>query len=282
MIKVENLKLSFGKNEVLKGINFKIEKGQVISIIGPSGSGKSTFLRSLNFLETASSGTITFGNEIFDLSKINKKDINRLRKNTTMVFQNYNLFKNKTALENVIEGLLIVKKMNNNEATEIGLKMLEKVGLKDKAEFYPNQLSGGQQQRVGIARAAAMSPEVIKKDVYPGSLSGGQKQRVAIARALAMNPDIMLFDEPTSALDPELIGEVLKVIKDMVKENMTMIIVTHEMQFAREVSDYIVFIDGGTIIAEGKPEEIFVNSKNQRLQNFLKRYSESETDIYSI
>jgi len=252
MIKVENLKLSFGKNEVLKGINFKIEKGQVISIIGPSGSGKSTFLRSLNFLETASSGTITFGNETFDLSKINKKDINRLRKNTTMVFQNYNLFKNKTALENVIEGLLIVKKMNRNEAIEIGLKMLEKVGLKDKAEFYPNQLSGGQQQRVGIARAVAMSPEVI------------------------------LLDEPTSALDPELIGEVLKVIKDMVKENMTMIIVTHEMQFAREVSDYIVFMDSGTIIEEGKPEEIFVNSQNKRLQNFLKRYSESETDIYSI
>ena len=252
MIKVENLKLSFGKNEVLKGINFKIEKGQVISIIGPSGSGKSTFLRSLNFLETASSGIINFGDETFDLSKINKKDINRLRKNTTMVFQNYNLFKNKTALENVIEGLLIVKKMNRNEATGIGLKMLEKVGLKDKAEFYPNQLSGGQQQRVGIARAVAMSPEVI------------------------------LLDEPTSALDPELIGEVLKVIKDMVKENMTMIIVTHEMQFAREVSDYIVFIDGGTIIAEGKPEEIFVNSQNQRLQNFLKRYSENEADIYSI
>jgi len=252
MVKVENLKLSFGKNEVLKGINFKIEKGQVISIIGPSGSGKSTFLRSLNFLETASSGTITFGNETFDLSKINKKDINRLRKNTTMVFQNYNLFKNKTALENVIEGLLIVKKMNKNEAIEIGLKMLEKVGLKDKAEFYPNQLSGGQQQRVGIARAVAMSPEVI------------------------------LLDEPTSALDPELIGEVLKVIKDMVKENMTMIIVTHEMQFAREVSDYVVFMDSGTIIEEGKPEEIFKNSGSERLQNFLRRYYDSDTDVYSI
>ena len=252
MIKVENLKLSFGKNEVLKGINFKIEKGQVISIIGPSGSGKSTFLRSLNFLETASSGTITFGNETFDLSKINKKDINRLRKNTTMVFQNYNLFKNKTALENVIEGLLIVKKMNKNEAKEIGLKMLEKVGLKDKAEFYPNQLSGGQQQRVGIARAAAMSPEVI------------------------------LLDEPTSALDPELIGEVLKVIKDMVKENMTMIIVTHEMQFAREISDYIVFMDAGTIIEEGVPEEIFRNSGSERLQNFLRRYYDNETNIFQI
>ncbi len=252
MIKVENIKLSFGKNEVLKGINFKIEKGQVISIIGPSGSGKSTFLRSLNFLESASSGTITFGNETFDLSKINKKDINRLRKNTTMVFQNYNLFKNKTALENVIEGLLIVKRMNKDKATEIGLKMLEKVGLKDKADAYPNQLSGGQQQRVGIARAVAMSPEVI------------------------------LLDEPTSALDPELIGEVLKVIKDMVKEHMTMIIVTHEMQFAREISDYIVFMDNGTVIEEGKPEQIFVNSQNQRLQNFLKRYSESETEIYSI
>ena len=252
MIKVENLKLSFGKNEVLKGINFKIERGQVISIIGPSGSGKSTFLRSLNFLETASSGTITFGNETFDLSKINKKDINKLRKNTTMVFQNYNLFKNKTALENVIEGLLIVKKMNKNEAIEIGLKMLEKVGLKDKTEFYPNQLSGGQQQRVGIARAVAMSPEVI------------------------------LLDEPTSALDPELIGEVLKVIKDMVKENMTMIIVTHEMQFAREVSDYVVFMDSGTIIEEGKPEEIFKNSGSERLQNFLRRYYDSDTDVYSI
>lgn len=252
MIKVENIKLSFGKNEVLKGINFKIEKGQVISIIGPSGSGKSTFLRSLNFLESASSGTITFGNETFDLSKINKKDINRLRKNTTMVFQNYNLFKNKTALENVIEELLIVKRMNKDKATEIGLKMLEKVGLKDKADAYPNQLSGGQQQRVGIARAVAMSPEVI------------------------------LLDEPTSALDPELIGEVLKVIKDMVKEHMTMIIVTHEMQFAREISDYIVFMDNGTVIEEGKPEQIFVNSQNQRLQNFLKRYSESETEIYSI
>ena len=252
MIKVENLKLSFGKNEVLKGINFKIEKGQVISIIGPSGSGKSTFLRSLNFLEIASSGTITFGNETFDLSKINKKDINRLRKNTTMVFQNYNLFKNKTALENVIEGLLIVKKMNRNEATKIGLKMLEKVGLKDKAEFYPNQLSGGQQQRVGIARAVAMSPEVI------------------------------LLDEPTSALDPELIGEVLKVIKDMVKENMTMIIVTHEMQFAREISDYIVFMDAGTIIEEGVPEEIFKNSGSERLQNFLRRYYDNETNIFQI
>lgn len=252
MIKVENLKLSFGKNEVLKGINFKIEKGQVISIIGPSGSGKSTFLRSLNFLETASLGTITFVNETFDLSKINKKDINRLRKNTTMVFQNYNLFKNKTALENVIEGLLIVKKMNRNEATKIGLKMLEKVGLKDKAEFYPNQLSGGQQQRVGIARAVAMSPEVI------------------------------LLDEPTSALDPELIGEVLKVIKDMVKENMTMIIVTHEMQFAREISDYIVFMDAGTIIEEGVPEEIFKNSGSERLQNFLRRYYDNETNIFQI
>ena len=252
MIKVENLKLSFGKNEVLIGINFKIEKGPVISIIGPSGSGKSTFLRSLNFLETASLGTITFVNETFDLSKINKKDINRLRKNTTMVFQNYNLFKNKTALENVIEGLLIVKKMNRNEATKIGLKMLEKVGLKDKAEFYPNQLSGGQQQRVGIARAVAMSPEVI------------------------------LLDEPTSALDPELIGEVLKVIKDMVKENMTMIIVTHEMQFAREISDYIVFMDAGTIIEEGVPEEIFKNSGSERLQNFLRRYYDNETNIFQI
>ena len=243
MIEAKDIRLSFGNNEVLKGINFKIEKGQVISIIGPSGSGKSTLLRSLNFLETPNSGTITFGKDIFDAKNIDKKEINKLRKYTTMVFQNYNLFKNKTALENVIEGLLIVKKMNKDDAIKIGLKMLERVGLKNKADSYPNQLSGGQQQRVGIARAVAMNPEVI------------------------------LLDEPTSALDPELIGEVLKVIKDMVKEKMTMVIVTHEMQFAREISDYIVFMDQGVIVQEGKPEQIFNDTKNERLQYFLKRYS---------
>ena len=243
MLKAENKKLSFGDNEILKGINLEIKEGQVVSIIGPSGSGKSTFLRSLNFLETPNDGEITFDGKKFDVKNISKKDINELRKYTTMVFQNYNLFKNKTALENVIEGLLVVKKMNKEEAVGIGLKMLEKVGLKDKADSYPNQLSGGQQQRVGIARA------------------------------IAMNPKVILLDEPTSALDPELIGEVLKVIKDMVQEHMTMIIVTHEMQFAREISDYIIFMDNGVIVEEGTPEKFFVNSENERLKSFLKRYS---------
>ena len=243
MLKVKNIKLSFGNNEVLKGINFKIEKGQVISIIGPSGSGKSTFLRSLNFLETPDEGEITFDGKVFNIKNMSKKDINELRKYTTMVFQNYNLFKNKTALENVIEGLIVVKKMNKIKAVEIGIKMLQKVGLQDKAGSYPNQLSGGQQQRV------------------------------AIARAIAMNPEVILLDEPTSALDPELIGEVLKVIKDMVNEHMTMIIVTHEMQFAREISDYIIFMDGGVIVEEGTPERIFNNTESERLQNFLRRYS---------
>ncbi len=243
MLKVKNIKLSFGNNEVLKGINFKIEKGQVISIIGPSGSGKSTFLRSLNFLETPDEGEITFDGKVFNIKNMSKKDINELRKYTTMVFQNYNLFRNKTALENVIEGLIVVKKMNKSKAVEIGMKMLQKVGLQDKAGSYPNQLSGGQQQRV------------------------------AIARAIAMNPEVILLDEPTSALDPELIGEVLKVIKDMVNEHMTMIIVTHEMQFAREISDYIIFMDGGVIVEEGTPERIFNNTESERLQNFLRRYS---------
>ena len=243
MLKVKDIKLSFGNNEVLKGINFKIEKGQVISIIGPSGSGKSTFLRSLNFLETPDEGEITFDGKVFNIKNMSKKDINELRKYTTMVFQNYNLFKNKTALENVIEGLIVVKKMNKSKAVEIGMKMLQKVGLQDKAGSYPNQLSGGQQQRV------------------------------AIARAIAMNPEVILLDEPTSALDPELIGEVLKVIKDMVNEHMTMIIVTHEMQFAREISDYIIFMDGGVIVEEGTPERIFNNTESERLQNFLRRYS---------
>ena len=236
MIKVENLKLSFGKNEVLKGINFKIEKGQVISIIGPSGSGKSTFLRSLNFLETASSGTITFGNETFDLSKINKKDINRLRKNTTMVFQNYNLFKNKTALENVIEGLLIVKKMNRNEATEIGLKMLEKVGLKDKAEFYPNQLSGGQQQRVGIARALVIDPEII------------------------------FADEPTGNLDSHTTEEVLTLMRKIVEEQKkTLIMVTHDPHIASWSDRQLRIVDGRiveTVLREGSKIEEEILEKN--------------------
>ncbi len=246
MLKVKNIRLSFGENEVLKGINLEIKKGQVISIIGPSGSGKSTFLRSLNFLETPSDGEISFDDRKFEIKKMSKKNKNELRKYTTMVFQNYNLFKNKTALENVIEGLIIVKKMDKKIAEKQGLEILKKVGLEDKAYSYPNQLSGGQQQRVGIARA------------------------------IAMNPKVILLDEPTSALDPELIGEVLKVIKNMVKEHMTMIIVTHEMQFAREISDYIIFMDNGVIVEEGIPDKIFIHSKNERLKTFLQRYSNNQ------
>ena len=242
MIKVENIKLSFGKNEVLKGINFKIEKGQVISIIGPSGSGKSTFLRSLNFLESASSGTITFGNETFDLSKINKKDINRLRKNTTMVFQNYNLFKNKTALENVIEGLLIVKRMNKDKATEIGLKMLEKVGLKDKADAYPNQLSGGQQQRVGIARA------------------------------VAGRPGILILDDSTSALDSvtehRLLGNLLNS-----GYKPTVIVISQKIGTV-SICDRIVLMDDGRIDCIGTHEQLLRESEKYRYLCSLQKRSE--------
>ena len=242
MIKIENIHLSFKKNEVLKGISLDVEKGQVISIIGPSGSGKSTLLRSMNFLEKPNKGKITFDNTEFEVEKMTKKDILDIRKYTTMVFQNYNLFKNKTALNNIIEGLLVVKKMSKEEAEKIGLELLKKVGLEEKRDFYPSQMSGGQQQRI------------------------------AIARSLAMNPKVILLDEPTSALDPELVGEVLKVIKDIASEHVTMVIVTHEMQFAKEISDKVVFMDNGIIIEEGAPLQLFENPQNNRTKEFLKRY----------
>ena len=252
IVEVKNLKKQYGDNIILKDINLYINRGEVVSLIGPSGSGKSTILRCIVDLESITSGEILIeGNNLAD-KNIDKKIKKEMLLKTGMVFQTFNLFPHLSVRNNIVKTLKLVKKIDTSEAEAITKKMLDLVGLSDKMNSFPNELSGG------------------------------QKQRVAIARALALQPDILLFDEPTSALDPELIGEVLKVIKDMVKENMTMIIVTHEMQFAREVSDYIVFVDGGTIIAEGKPEEIFVNSQNQRLQNFLKRYSESETDIYSI
>lgn len=239
MIKIENLHKSFNNTEVLKGIDLEINQSEVVAILGPSGTGKSTLLRCLNYLVEPTQGRITIGDAEVDISKATKKDISKLRKNTSMVFQNYNLFKNKTALENVMEALIVVHKKSKSEAREISLKLLDKVGMIDRKDFYPSKLSGGQQQRVGIARA------------------------------MAVNPSVILFDEPTSALDPELVGEVLNVIKSLAKEGITMLIVTHEICFAKEVADRIIFMDEGVIVEEGRPQDIFTNPKNKRTAQFL-------------
>lgn len=237
-VEVKNLKKSFHKLEVLKGIDITVNEGEVVCVIGPSGSGKSTFLRCLNLLETPTSGKIVVdGNDMTD----KKVDINKVRENIGMVFQSFNLFPHLTVLQNIMLAPVELKKMTKSEAKENALKLLERVGLEDKANYHPGQLSGGQQQRV------------------------------AIARALAMNPDIMLFDEPTSALDPEMVGEVLGVMKELAAQGMTMIVVTHEMGFAREVSDRVVFIDEGVIMEEGAPEEFFTNPKNPRAIDFLNK-----------
>lgn len=238
MINVRNLYKSFGKNEVLKDINETIKKGEVVVIIGPSGSGKSTFLRCLNLLEEPTSGIINFEGE--DITDKNV-DINKIREKMGMVFQQFNLFPHKTVMENLTIGPTKIKNISNGDAVKKGSELLEKVGLLDK------------------------------KNVYPNSLSGGQKQRIAIARALAMEPDVMLFDEPTSALDPEMVGEVLGVMKSLAKDGMTMVVVTHEMGFAKEVGDRILFMDEGRIIEEGTPEEIFQNPKNSRTKDFLSK-----------
>jgi len=235
VISAKNLKKRYGQLEVLKDISVDVTEGEVLCIIGPSGSGKSTFLRCLNGLEEIQSGSINIlGQEL-----VNNKNINKLREEIGMVFQSFNLFPHLTVLENMLLAPLELKKMNRGEATEKALSLLEKVGLKDK------------------------------KDVYPSTLSGGQKQRVAIARALEMNPKIMLFDEPTSALDPEMVGEVLKVMKDLAQEGMTMVIVTHEMNFAKDVSDRVIFMDQGYILEEGPPEEIFTAPTSDRCKEFL-------------
>ena len=242
-LSVKGLAKSFGNNEVLKNIDVEIKEGSVLSIIGPSGSGKTTLLRCLNALEQPDKGIFSFSDGFiinFD-NKLTKKEILQLRRKSGMVFQSYNLFPHKTALENVIEGPVIVQKRNKAEVEELARELLRKVGLEDKMNLYPHQLSGGQQQRVGIARA------------------------------LAMEPQLMLFDEPTSALDPELIGEVLRVIKDLAKENWTMVIVTHEIQFASEVSDHVIFMDGGYIVEQGKPEEVLKHPKEERTKQFLDR-----------
>lgn len=238
MIYVKDLNKSFGKNEVLKGIDEHIAKGEVVVVIGPSGSGKSTFLRCLNLLEVPTSGTITFeGKDITSKAT----DINKMREKMGMVFQQFNLFPHKTVKQNICLAPMRVKKMSNEQAEAKVKELLNKVGLIDKI------------------------------DAYPASLSGGQKQRIAIARALAMEPDVMLFDEPTSALDPEMVGEVLNVMKDLAKEGMTMVVVTHEMGFAREVGDRILFMDGGKIVEQGTPDEIFKNPKNPRTIDFLSK-----------
>ena len=238
MIYVNNLSKSFGNNEVLKGINEHIKKGEVVVVIGPSGSGKSTFLRCLNLLEEPTDGEIIFeGNNITAKST----NINKLREKMGMVFQQFNLFPHKSVLDNITISPIKVKGEKSEEAKKKAMSLLNMVGLTEKA------------------------------DSYPASLSGGQKQRIAIARALAMEPDVMLFDEPTSALDPEMVGEVLNVMKDLAKDGMTMVVVTHEMGFAKEVGDRILFMDGGNIVEQGTPEEIFNNPKNPRTIDFLSK-----------
>ncbi len=241
MLKLTNVHKSFDKIEVLKGISLEVEKGSVTAIIGPSGAGKTTLLRCINFLEKADSGHLEFDDLNLDLEKVSKKTMLEIRRKTAFVFQNYNLFANMTALENVMEGLVTARKVPKSEAKDRALKALEKVGLRDKADFYPSSLSGGQQQRVGIARAIAVNPEVI------------------------------LFDEPTSALDPELTGEVLNVIKQLAAEGTTMVIVTHEMSFARDTADKVIFMDKGLIVEEGLPSEIFSSPKEARTRQFLQR-----------
>lgn len=237
-IEVTDLHKSFGKNEVLKGITTKFEKGDVVCIIGPSGSGKSTFLRALNGLETATSGDIIIDG--FNLTDKNT-NLNLVRQNVGMVFQHFNLFPNMTVMQNITYAPVELKKMSKDDADKKAIQLLETVGLLDK------------------------------KDAMPEMLSGGQKQRVAIARALAMNPDVMLFDEPTSALDPEMVGDVLAVMQKLAEEGMTMLIVTHEMGFARKVANRVIFTDGGVILEDGTPEELFDTTKHPRLQDFLSK-----------
>ena len=240
MISITGIKKSFSGTEVLKGVDLTVEKGDVVAILGPSGSGKTTFLRCINFLEHPDAGHLVFDGEEYDLSHIHHKDVMHLRRKTAFVFQNYNLFANKTALQNVTLGLTSARKMPKAEAEKIGLEMLKKVGLGDKAGHYPIQLSGGQQQRVAIARALATKPEVI------------------------------YFDEPTSALDPELIGEVLSVMKQLADEGMTMLVVTHELNFAKNVSTKVLFMDGGRVLEAGPTKEFFENPREARTREFIK------------
>lgn len=241
MIELRNISKSFGELVVLRDISLTVNKGEVVVILGPSGSGKTTLLRCLNYLEKPNSGQVRIGDFTMDYTEPGKQKIHQLRRKTAMVFQHYNLFKHKTVLENVMEGLVMVHKQPKSQARIKSIEVLEKVGLGGKLEFYPSQLSGGQQQRVGIARA------------------------------LALNPEVILFDEPTSALDPELVGEVLEVIRNIAKEGVTMIVVTHEIGFARDVSNHVVFMEKGLIVEEGDPQTIFETPKEERTKQFLRR-----------
>ena len=243
MLEVKQIHKSFGDLEVLKQVDLQVNKGDVVAILGPSGSGKTTLLRCLNFLENADGGELNFDGEHVSLGHVSKKDAARLRKKTAFVFQNYNLFRNKTALENVTEGLIIGRKMPKAEAIQIGRQALEKVGLSDREDYYPSQLSGGQQQRVAIARAIATKPEII------------------------------YFDEPTSALDPELTGEVLAVMRTLAEEGMTMLVVTHEMGFAQNVSNKVVFMEHGVVVESGDSYSFFHSPREERTRSFLQTLS---------
>lgn len=246
MIQIKNIEKTYGNNRVLKDISLDVERGEIISIIGPSGSGKSTFLRAINYLSEPEKGTIDFGNFKVDFDDIKKSEILELRRRTAMIFQSFNLFKRKTALENVMEGLIIVQGYSEKEARMMAEEYVDKVGLLDYADFYPQHLSGGQQQRIGIARA------------------------------LALKPELLLLDEPTSALDPELINSVLEIIKKIADDRNTMIIVSHEMNFVKKVSDKVLFLEDGEVVQCGPPEDIFEKSENERVRKFI----ETNQEVY--
>ena len=241
MLEVHDIRKSFGPREVLKGVDLTVEKGAVVAILGPSGSGKTTLLRCINFLEKADGGSLVFDGEKVDLASVSHADVARLRRKTAFVFQSYNLFRNKTVLQNVTEGLIVARKMPKAEAEAVAVRMLEKVGMADRCSQYPHQLSGGQQQRVAIARALATSPEII------------------------------YFDEPTSALDPELTGEVLDVMRQLAAEGMTMLVVTHEMAFARDVSSQVIFMEDGRVVESAPSDAFFADPKQERTRAFLSR-----------
>ena len=245
MLAVRQIKKVFDGTEILKGVDLQVDKGDVVAILGPSGAGKTTLLRCMNFLETADSGELEFDGQRFELARMTKREIAGVRKKTAFVFQDFNLFSNKTALENVTEGLVIARKISKTEAEKTGRAALAKVGLSERCDYYPDQLSGG------------------------------QKQRVAIARAVAADPEIIYFDEPTSALDPELTGEVLEVMRELATEGRTMLVVTHEMAFARNVSTKVVFMEHGRVVETGRTREIFENPKEERTREFLRVYYES-------
>ncbi len=248
MVELKGIQKSFGSNHVLKGVDMSIKKGEVVVILGPSGSGKTTLLRTINFLDSADEGSISVNDFKVDAKKHKNSQVIELRRKTAMVFQNYNLFQNKTILENVMEGLITVKKFKKADAEKMSKEILDKVGLSEKYDNYPSQLSGGQQQRAGIARA------------------------------LILDPDVILFDEPTSALDPELVGEVLATIKAVAQTGITMIVVTHEIAFAREVASRVIFMEGGVVVEQGKPSEILVHPKEARTQQFLARITDPNAD----